>query len=189
MTLAGFVLSTYFHNRWRGFVKDSVEKFQRRRKEVWKWNFNIENCLKLWENTFPIEEVNSKGSSLLHHVTVYRCPMNFMQEKWHQNPYLSSSLLDFSPFNVKMKWLKWIVFLCFRIHEGVWEVMEKGFIFFVFNAKVASKEQTDAGASPTSSERGTTPTHFGTWWIVWNVLKFDTPNINEIVKKGRTSIL
>jgi hypothetical protein len=48
---------------------------------------------------------------------------------------------------------------------------------------------SDAGASPTTSECGASTNAF--WHMInfLKVLKFDIPNINETIKKGRTCIL
>jgi hypothetical protein len=44
----------------------------------------------------------------------------------------------------------------------------------------------DAGASPTTSECGANTNAFWHMMNCLNVLKFDTPNVNETIKKGLT---
>jgi hypothetical protein len=44
----------------------------------------------------------------------------------------------------------------------------------------------DAGASPTTSEHGANTNAFWHMMNCLNVLKFDTPNVNEIIKKECT---
>jgi hypothetical protein len=47
----------------------------------------------------------------------------------------------------------------------------------------------DAGASPTSSERGASATHFGHMIFFFKLLKMDAPKLNVIVMERHTNRL
>jgi hypothetical protein len=63
-----------------------------------------------------------------------------------------------------------------RLCESLWTGAHENF----------QAREYDAGASSTSSERGANTNAFWHMMNCLNILKFDTPNVNEIIKKGCT---